>query len=394
MNNESTPGPSPAPAPQTTFQLGGQALIEGVMMRSPRYVAGAVRHPDGTIETKVEMFQSITKRHKWLGLPFLRGVVGMFEMLSLGMRYLNWSGNIALQAENDKKKAEANIAAGGEMSGGDTPGDGIPGAAATSGDTMGGDTLAGDTRNDIQAPGANEAPSATSAMVVAEPPVRAEKSAPDALPLWTFILTATCSFGIGLLLFVALPNLITDWTLKRITNNLIALNTFEGAVKLAIFVAYIWLIGRRPDIRRVFEFHGAEHKVVYAVENDRPLTPEGARPFDTPHPRCGTGFALLTVFVSIICFVFLPWPEEHWIRVGWRFLLMPVVAGVSYEIIKLTIHPRWKSVAQLILTPGMWLQRLTTNQPDDVQLEVACVAMRAVLEAEHSDSAVAGAGTV
>lgn len=351
----------PAPAPQQQFQLGGQALIEGVMMRSPRYVAGAVRLPDGTIETKVELFQSITKRQRWLGLPFLRGVVGMFEMLSLGMRYLNWSGNIALQGEADKKKAEENAARAD-----DTPVTALEysGAAAT---------------------------------VVTEPATAiatTEKPAPDALPLWTFLLTAACSFGIGLLLFVALPNLITDWTLNHATDNLIALNLFEGAVKLLIFIAYVWLVGKRPDIRRVFEYHGAEHKVVYAAENDRPLTPEGARPFDTPHPRCGTGFALLTVFVSMALFVFLPWPEEHWKRVGWRFMLMPVVAGVSYEIIKLTIHPRWKALAQLILTPGMWLQRLTTNQPDDTQLEVACVAMRAVLDAEGAEHPVARAGSV
>jgi len=344
MSNDS------APAPQQQFQLGGQALIEGVMMRSPRYVAGAVRLPDGSIETRVELFQSVTKRHRWLGLPFLRGVVGMFEMLSLGMRYLNWSGSIALQAENDKKQVEENGVVAGDVP--PTTPQGTPEYSNT-------------------------------ALVAAATETNAtEKSGPDALPLWTFLLTAMGSFGIGLLLFVALPNLIADWTLKRTTDNLIALNLFEGAVKLGIFIAYVWLIGKRPDIRRVFEYHGAEHKVVYAAENDRPLTPEGARPFDTPHPRCGTGFALLTVFVSIVCFVFLPWPDAHWKRVGWRFLLMPVVAGVSYEIIKLTIHPRWKALAHLILTPGMWLQRLTTEQPDDTQLEVACVAMRAVLDAE------------
>jgi len=341
------------PKSQPTFQLGGQALIEGVMMRSPRYVAAAVRHPNGSIETRVELFQSITRRRRWMGLPFIRGVVGMFEMLALGMKYLNWSGNIALKAEADKQNAAKRAAA--------------------------------------EARG--EAPADAEAATAGAAPGKKEKSPPEALPVWTFVLTAAGSFGIGLLLFVALPNLITDWTLKLATDNLIALNLFEGAVKLAIFVLYIYLIGLRPDIKRVFEFHGAEHKVVYAAENDRPLTPEGARPFDTPHPRCGTGFALLTVFVSIVCFVFLPWPDEHWLRVGWRFMLMPVVAGVSYEIIKLTIHPRWKKVAQVILTPGMWLQRLTTNQPDDEQLEVACVAMRAVIEAERSDHPVAARGT-
>jgi uncharacterized protein YqhQ len=153
-------------------------------------------------------------------------------------------------------------------------------------------------------------------------------------------------------------------------------------VKLAIFVAYVWFIGQRKDIKRVFEYHGAEHKVVYAAENQRPITPEGARPYDTPHPRCGTGFALLTVFVSILCFSFLPWTESHLWRVVPRLLLLPVVAGISYEIIKATVNPKLSGLATVVVTPGMWLQRLTTRQPNDEQLAVACEAMRVLLEEE------------
>jgi uncharacterized protein YqhQ len=197
-----------------------------------------------------------------------------------------------------------------------------------------------------------------------------------------FLLTAAVSFSIGIALFVALPNILADHFLKPVTGNRVLLNLFEGAVKLAIFIAYVWIIGRKPDIRRVFEYHGAEHKVVYAAENDRPITPEGARPFDTPHPRCGTGFALLVIIVSIVCHTFLPWTEAHLPRVAMRLALLPVVAGVSYEILKLTSYPRWRGLAYIIMTPGMWLQRLTTRQPDDEQLEVSCVAMRAVLDAE------------
>ncbi len=220
------------------------------------------------------------------------------------------------------------------------------------------------------------------------------KQAPPVLPLWMFLMTIAGSLGLGMLLFVALPNLVTDWTLKRATDDLISLNIFEGIVKLLIFIGYVYVIGLKPDIRRVFEYHGAEHKVVFAAENNLPITPESARPFDTPHPRCGTGFALLTVFVSVVCFVFLPWPEEHYKRVGWRLLLMPLVAGVSYEIIKLTLNPTFSGVAKAIMIPGMWLQRLTTRQPDDSQLEVSCAAMRAVMDAEHQQHAVAKPGLV
>ncbi len=181
---------------------------------------------------------------------------------------------------------------------------------------------------------------------------------------------------------MALPNVITDWIVQPFTDNRILLNLAEGLIKLIIFVAYVGTIGLRPDIRRVFEYHGAEHKVVYAAENGLPIMPESARPFDTPHPRCGTGFALLTIVVSIICFSFLPWTESHLPRVLWRLALMPVVAGVSFEIIKLTAHPTLGRFAQTLMIPGLWMQRLTTRQPDDAQLEVSCAAMQAVLDAE------------
>jgi uncharacterized protein YqhQ len=197
-----------------------------------------------------------------------------------------------------------------------------------------------------------------------------------------FALTVAGSLCIGFGLFVALPNVVAYQTLKSQTNNPILLNLVEGMVKIAIFVTYIWIIGRKPDIHRIFEYHGAEHKVVFAVEHGRPLTPEGARPFDTPHPRCGTGFALLTVLVSVICFSFLPVVESSIVQVAMRFALMPVVAGISYEILKLTMHPRVGSFFIKLMTPGMWLQRLTTFQPDDAQLEVSCAAMRVVVQAE------------
>jgi len=202
------------------------------------------------------------------------------------------------------------------------------------------------------------------------------------IPAWMFGLTAAASFGFGIFLFVVVPHWIAAWALGTKVENGLLFNLVEGAIKLAIFVAYVWLVGRREHIRRVFEYHGAEHKVVFAVENARPLTPEGARPFDTPHPRCGTGFALLTILVSIVCFSFLPQFESKIVGALWRIALMPVVAGVSYEIIKLTTHPKWGKYAILVMTPGLWLQRLTTRQPDDAQLEVSCAAMKAVLDAE------------
>jgi uncharacterized protein YqhQ len=297
----------------TKFQLGGQALIEGVMMRSPNFISAAVRRRDGSIETRVDAFHALGQKYAVLAIPLIRGMVALVEMMTVGMRYLNWSGNLALEDE--------------------------------------------------------------------EPD--AEKKNSSAMPWWALALTVAASLGFGLALFVVLPNLVVQYTLHHLTPNRIVLNLAEGIVKLLLFLGYLFLIGRRSNIHRLFEYHGAEHKVVYAVENNCPLTPEGARPFDTPHPRCGTGFALLTVFVSVICFVFLPWTNSDIQRVAWRLLLMPLVAGISYEVIKLTVNPQLGGLAKVILTPGMWLQRLTTAQPDDEQLEVSCMAMKVLLEAEE-----------
>lgn len=316
------------------------------MMRGPAYVAAAVRRSDGSITTRVEPFTSILKKRPYLNIPFVRGMIALVEMLKLGTGYLNWSSNLALEDEK-KTKTQGQAA-----------------AVATVEDPLLG------------------APLVTEVVEDATP----QTSKPE-LPLWLFMLTAAASFSIGIGLFVFLPNLIADWVVEPVTKNVIVLNLVEGLAKLAIFVAYVWLVGRRKHIKRVFEYHGAEHKVVYAVENDCPLTPAGARPFDTPHPRCGTGFALTTVFVSVLCFTFLPWFDSHFLRLGTRLALMPIVAGISYEIIKATVNPKWSALATFVVLPGMWLQRLTTEQPDDEQLEVACEAMRVLLDAEHQNLA-------
>ena len=354
-------------------------------MRSPHYVTAAVRHPNGSIETRVEPFQSILKRHPVLNVPFLRGVIALVEMLSLGMSYLNWSSNIALEdqpAPTSPSGSHSPVASEPHVNGlaAGMPMTEVPMMPGGSAEAF---AASADLSAATQPIMAAEIASATATHEA--PPSgngASDSGTEEKMPVWLFVLTVAASLSFGFLLFVALPNLVADWTLRRVTDDRIALNVFEGFVKLVIFVAYVWIIGRRPNIERVFEYHGAEHKVVYAAENHRPITPEGARPFDTPHPRCGTGFALLTVLVSVICFAFLPWTESHVTRVAMRFALMPVVAGISYEVIKLTTHPRWGGFAQWVMIPGLWLQRLTTRQPDDAQLEVSCAAMRILLDAE------------
>ena len=338
------------------FQLGGQALIEGVMMRGPTHVGAAVRRADGTIQTRVEPFDSILKKRPYLNVFLLRGIFALVEMMRLGTDYLRWSSELALEDEEARQKQ-------GHA-------DDVP---------------AEETLRVVAAAPLDGAPIAAPGGTASVPVSRDKKVTP--LMGLLFVLTAILSFGFGALCFVVVPNFVAHFVFEpRIGNDsrpaIIALTLIEGAVKLLIFVAYVWVIGRRQQIRRLFAYHGAEHKVVYAVENSRPLTPAGARDFDTPHPRCGTGFALLTVFVGIFCYSFLPWPDNHLLRVGLRLLMLPLVAGVSYEVLKATVNPRLSGFASLVITPGMWLQRLTTSQPDDDQLEVACRAMRVLLDKE------------
>lgn len=353
--------------PKPQFQLGGQALIEGVMMRGPTHVGAAVRRKNGRIQSRVEPFDSVLKRKPYLNIPFVRGIIALFEMMALGMGYLNWSSELALKDQGKTKKGEAVLTLKDPLL----------------------DAPLVDVQTEVAQPERDGANVAVATPVTALHPPEQDDDPADtdkkALPLWAFLMTILGSLGIGVVLFVAVPNLLTDWIFAPLTGNRIALNLIEGAVKLAIFVAYVYSIGRRKNIKRVFEYHGAEHKVVYAAENARPLTPDGARPFDTPHPRCGTGFALITVFVSVICFTFLPWSESHLLRLGLRLLLLPLVAGISYELIKATVNPRLGWLAMIFVKPGMWLQRLTTEQPDDAQLEVACEAMRVLLRAEKME---------
>lgn len=375
------------------FQLGGQALIEGVMMRGPTHVGAAVRRADGTIQTRVEPFDSLFKTRPYLNVFLLRGIFALVEMMRLGTSYLQWSSEVALADQGRDSQTE--------------PLAGAPSSSSSNDASASSTASSGPLSSTAAAPSVAVAPSTSSGVgSVLVPivsawgegvaaPLSSSKAKVSPLTALLFALTALLSFAIGALFFVVVPNFVAHFVFEPLIHNknpfvelsrlqIIALTLIEGAVKLAVFVIYVWAIGRRKAIRRLFGYHGAEHKVVYAVENNRPLTPDGARPFDTPHPRCGTGFALLTIFVGIFCYSFLPWPANHLLRVGLRLLMLPVVAGVSYEVLKATVNPRLSALALLVITPGMWLQRLTTSQPDDSQLEVACAAMKVLLDKENS----------
>ncbi len=287
------------PGPQPAFLLGGQAVIEGVMMRSPHWTATAVRRPDGMVKTVPQRADSLLVRHRWLRSPILRGVIVLYEALGIGIRALLMSANIAQGVE---------------------------------------------------------------------------------APLTTSQVAGSLILGLGLAigLFFVLPTVAVR-LLERDSSSVLTLNLAEGAVRVSIVLAYLTLMGRLPDLRRVFAYHGAEHKTVNAYEAGVPLNAAAVRAQSRFHPRCGTSFILIVMLVALVMFAFLGRPALL-IRITSRLVLIPIVAGVSYEIIRAGARYRWFRPA---IVPGLWLQHLTTREPDDAQLEVAISALHEVVERER-----------
>lgn len=302
---------------QSKIMVGGQAVLEGVMMRSPEYVAVAVRKPDGNIIVKRDAFRSWTKRHKFMGWPLIRGGVILIESMIMGIRALNFSSTIAMEAEENaqsEKKPEKK---------------------------------------------------------------QKHKKTSDITVFFTMLV----AFAAGIGLFFYLPLIITD---KTGVETGLAFNLVDGFIRLVFFLTYLFLISLWKDIRRVFQYHGAEHKSVFAFENKQPLTLEGVKSFTTHHPRCGTSFLLVVMLVSILVFMPLGKPDTVNERLI-RLLFIPVIGGISYEIIRLSGSRFGKKIARILVAPGLWLQRITTKEPDDSQLEVALVSLKAALNQEVGD---------
>ena len=299
--------------PIPRFTIGGQAVLEGVMMRSPAAVATAVRKADGKIEVTHRPFRGVTARLRFLDIPILRGAVNLVETLYLGMQSLSWSAEQAME-EEEKKAAD-------------------PGEGKSAGKGKGwAQTLT------------------------------------LALPVVVALVG-----GIGLFFYV--PLLLTEWTGVR---GGIAFNLVDGVYRLLIFLAYIWGISLWKEMRRVFQYHGAEHKSIFAFEGGLPLVPESTLRFTTFHPRCGTSFLLLVMLTSIVVFSFLGRPENMGERLL-RLACVPLIGGIAYELIKLSGRPRCQTWMRPIILPGLWLQRITTKEPTLDQVEVAMVAVKACL---------------
>ncbi len=323
------------------FSVGGQAIIEGVMMRAGGHWSLAVRRKSGEIYCDCWPVNSFVERHAWLKKPMLRGFFVLIDTMVLGFKALQKSADIALEDLEEELRAEEAAAAaeGGEEA-----------AAIMKAD-----------EEEIE---------------------RLEEEDRLIKGKWVMIPSLILGLGFFIVLFILLPT----WVTPSITGdkghvNRILFNLVEGLIRLGIFMLYLILVSFIKDIRRFFQYHGAEHKSIHVWEHGLPLEPESARQMGTAHVRCGTGFLLLTLVLTILIYSVVP-ITTLWLRVLSRVLLLPFVAGISYEILKLADKHRKSLLMRAIAAPGLWLQRLTTRQPDDEQVEVAMRALRVVLEAE------------
>lgn len=293
--------------------VGGQAVIEGVMMRAPHSYCVAVRKPDGSMVTEEHPLPKVSEKYPIFKYPVLRGVGTLGQAMWLGVKALRFSANAALDEE-----AKANGKDSGELSG------------------------------------------------------------------WMMTLNLMFSFAFFIFLYKFVPLYLTSLLEKvfPVVQGRIAFNLTDGVIRLAIFLSFLYLISRWKDIRRVFEYHGAEHKVVFNFESGRPLSVETAQSFTTLHPRCGTSFLLVVMVISMVVYALLPFDGFIGKFLG-RVVMLPVVAGVSYELIRFAARRR-DSLMALMTAPGLWLQKITTQPPSDDQAAVAIRALEGAMELEKA----------
>lgn len=303
--------------------IGGQAVIEGVMMRGPKEIAIAVRKPDNEIVIEKRPIASVLQKNKFLKLPIIRGCISFFESMIVGVKALMFSAQFFdVEGEEAESKFEKWL-----------------------------EEKLGDKIKDV-------------------------------VIYFSVILSLFLSIG----LFFLLPNFIAELIAKitPMASEGVTRTLIEGAVRMAIFLAYLLLVSQMKDIKRVFMYHGAEHKTIATYEHGLELTVENARKGCRLHPRCGTSFLIFVMIISVIVFLLIPSGLLWWQRALFKILLLPVVAGLSYEVIKFAgRHENW--FTKLISMPGMWLQYITTREPDDSQLEVAIASMKAVLTENKED---------
>lgn len=310
--------------------VGGQAVIEGVMMRVPGHIVTAVRRPGGEIGIREQEYTPLARRHRWLDVPVLRGIISFVEILIIGLAALNYSADVAMEEERG-------------------------------------------------ADGAGPAPSTWR----------------DRVALG---LTLVVALGLGVLLFFFTPLLVAE--LIGVERHALAFNVVAGMVRVMLLLGYLWGISRWGEIRRVFQYHGAEHKSIFALEAGAELSVDQAQRQSRLHPRCGTSFMLIVVLLAIAVFALADslfvmiagHPQGLLERFFTHLLVLPLIGGLGFELLKLSGRKRNSPLTRLLIAPGLWLQRITTQEPDESQLEVGLAALKRALEAtEGMDSSSTGA---
>nr|WP_297703263.1 DUF1385 domain-containing protein [uncultured Butyrivibrio sp.] len=293
--------------------IGGQAVLEGVMMRNKDMYAVAVRKPDGEIAVEVDEYHGIAYGSKLLNIPFIRGIFVFIDSLVLGMKSLNYSSTFYEETKEKPTKLDEGI-----------------------------DNVSGGHED-----------------------------------TFLMVLTTVVSFLFAIGIFMVLPYAISEYLGKYIRNDSI-IAIVEGVIRIVIFILYILLISLMKDIRRLFQYHGAEHKCINCIEKGRPLTVKNVRKSSRLHKRCGSSFILFVMLVSIILFFFIR-VDSYFLRVALRILLIPVISGISYELIRFAGRSNFFLI-KILSAPGLWLQRLTTKEPDDDMIEVAIKSVESVFD--------------
>ena len=308
--------------------IGGQAVIEGVMMRSPTRIATAIRRLNGEIEVKVDYFRSLVQKKKYLNVPIIRGAITLIEVMILGIKTLQWSADRAMEDLEQKEQVQ-------------------------------------------------------------------QKNKPKTgMSTLSAVMSISIALLIGLCVFMFLPLYLTT-KIFNIEKQALYFNLVTGSIRIIIFLFYIWGISFLKDVKRLFEYHGAEHKTIFAFENKMVLSPANAQKFTTFHPRCGTSFLMIVMLISILFFAFLDYTIimlygkiSLSIRLITHIPFVLPIGGISYEALKASAKYTNSKIVRLFIAPGLALQRITTSPPDDRQLEVAICALQAALGDEYKQELV------
>jgi len=288
--------------------VGGQAVMEGVMMKSAHFYSVSVRKKDGSIKTKTERFISVFEKFPKLKKPIMRGVISLFEMMILGIKTIIYSANETQETEEEKLTKLQTV--------------------------------------------------------------------------WLLIVSISMSVALFVLLPLGLTYLL-KLVIDIVDKSSLVFNLVDGVIKIFVFLSYIYIVALFPDIRRVFQYHGAEHKSIYTFENNQELIVKNAKPYTTLHPRCGTSFLVFVMVISVLIFSIVPIDLPFYINFFWRVPLIPLIAGIGYEVLKWSARHQNNFWIKLIIWPGLQVQRLTTKKPTDKQLEVGLESLKAVCEAER-----------